>query len=80
MNNAHAIEQPTRDRFSVALSCAGCGQAGSALWEENTALNPHGPQRSLISLSDGFRHEPMQQQKSGDPAIYCDSCNTPQPD
>jgi len=33
----------------------------------------------LIGLSDGFRHEPRQQQ-SGAPAVYCGICNTAQPD
>ena len=77
--SGHTIDRPPRDQFSVALSCPGCGQSGFARWEEN-GPSESGPQRRLIGLSDGFRHEPQQQQESGDPAIYCTACNTAQPD
>jgi hypothetical protein len=79
MSSARNLDQTSRDQFNVALSCAGCGQAGFARWEEN-GPNHKGPQRMLVGLSAGFRHEPKQPQKSGDPAIYCVRCNTVQSD
>jgi hypothetical protein len=69
-----------RTQFSISLTCSGCGQSGDARWEENSAISPSGPQRKLVGVSDGFRHEPQQQHMSGDPTIICKSCGTHQHD
>lgn len=78
MNASQSLDHPSRDQFSIALSCPGCGQSGFVRWEEN-GHSHNGPQRSLIVLSGGFRREAMRQQ-SGDPAIFCTRCGTQQPD
>jgi hypothetical protein len=78
MGTSITLDNISRDQFSVALSCPGCGQTGFARWEENGPSH-NGPQRSLIVLSGGFRQGPKQQQ-SGDPAIFCTRCDTQQPD
>jgi hypothetical protein len=70
----------SRERFTVPLKCAQCGQAGSAAWEENGAgMRRGGAQRELILLSSGFHRSEVPAQ-SGDPTIVCNVCDTAQPD
>jgi hypothetical protein len=70
----------SRTRFFNAIVCPGCGHAGQVQWEENVEAGPRGLERALIGVSDGFRHEPQQQQMGRDPAIICDGCGTRQHD
>jgi hypothetical protein len=43
-------------RFTLAVRCAGCGQSGSALWEERLdRFWKSDAKRKLIRLSEGFR-------------------------
>lgn len=69
-----------RTRFSTSIHCPSCGKSGEARWEENSEPSPRGMERTLIGVSDGFHHDPQQQQLSGDPAIVCGGCGTQQPD
>jgi hypothetical protein len=43
-----------RVRIKVELRCPKCKQIGSAIWEENSAPSPNGPEPVLFSVSDGF--------------------------
>jgi DNA-directed RNA polymerase subunit RPC12/RpoP len=74
----NAMEQLLADRiqFSNAIFCPGCGHSGYARWEESAVPHQSGRQRKLALLSNGFRHEPQQQQQSRDPAIICEKCGT----
>jgi hypothetical protein len=69
----------SRDRFTLPLSCPRCGAAGSVTWEENSAVNPKGPQRLLIQVDGGF-HAETGRTRSGDPLIVCNGCDQIQTD
>lgn len=68
-----------RDKFAKDLNCKNCGQAGVAVWEENSCLSEYGPQRRLISLHGRFHWEEGRT-ASGDPVIVCTNCDEIQPD
>lgn len=70
---------PKRVQFSNAITCPGCGKIGNVYWEENATPSERGLERSLIRVSDGFRHDP-QLHKGRDPAIICTDCGTQQQD
>lgn len=65
-----------RLQFSNSIVCPGCGHGGVALWEENTAPMPAGPQRTLELLSGGFRRDAMIRPPGVDPVIVCENCGS----
>ncbi len=42
-----------RQQFVAPVNC-GCGQHGTAIWEENIAPTPRGRQPLLVEVSSGF--------------------------
>jgi hypothetical protein len=68
-----------REDFAVPITCRGCGQVGSIVWQENAGLNEKGPMRTLVLISSGF-HKADGATNSGDPKIICDHCGTAQTD
>ena len=69
-----------RQQFTLIISCAGCGQTGAVVWEEDDGLTPgRKGARKLMQLSPGFHRESGRTQ-SGDPLIVCDACDEIQPD
>ena len=66
-----------RDQFTIPLKCR-CGQAGAAVWEDNSGSNAVGPTRYLVSLSDGFHELIRKDHRSID--LVCAICGAVQPD
>jgi DNA-directed RNA polymerase subunit RPC12/RpoP len=63
-----------RQQIRMDLICPHCGAKGVAVWEENSAINPLGPESKLISLSGRFARQPGG--IAGQPDITCLSCGT----
>ena len=64
-----------RERFTLPIKCADCGQQGAVTWEENGASNrAQGSERQLVALSEGF-HTETGRTRSRDPLIVCDHCD-----
>ena len=69
-----------RRPFTLDITCSNCGQTGTVTWNESVAMDrPHGPDRRLADLSEGFHTETGRTQ-SGDALIVCDSCDEIQAD
>ena len=62
-----------RERYSMQLTCPGCGKIGWVVWTGSPVL--HGGVAPSIFFS-GFRTGPGTD-RAGFPALYCDACNTP---
>jgi len=71
-------ERPTRDQFTIPLKCR-CGQTGTAVWEENGAVSPAGPQPYLVNLSDGF-YERIKKKDRKSIELVCARCGAAQPE
>lgn len=67
-----------RRQFVVELRCPDCDGTASAVWEENSELNPDGPQRRMVALIGDF-HSEVGRTKSGGPFIVCNKCDAIQP-
>ena len=63
-----------RQQIRVDLTCPHCGAKGAAVWEENSAMNPLGPESRLIDLSGQFVRQPGA--IAAQPDITCLSCGT----
>jgi hypothetical protein len=73
--SAYGFSMDERERYTLAITCADCGQIGMAAWEKNTEANrQHGIQRELILLSRGF-HRGQEAAQARDAAIVCDRCD-----
>lgn len=66
-----------RDIFPISLRCPHCGQAGTAMWEENSNISAAGPQPILAGISEGFYRRDAGNEP---PLIVCRQCDTPQPE
>ena len=67
-----------RDQFTILLKC-GCGQTGTAVWEENSTVTPAGPETYLVSLTDGF-YERIRKSDRRSIELVCQNCGTVMPD
>ena len=70
---------PERDQFTSAITCAGCGQNGIAVWEENHTISPRGPEPTLVSLSKEF-YERISKKSPHDIELVCQKCGAVQPE
>jgi hypothetical protein len=75
-DNGNSKEQPiqSRAKFAIQMKC-GCGQVGSAVWEENAGLSPPGPRRILVQVSSGF-YMRVQKKDIGKNDIVCSICDS----
>jgi hypothetical protein len=63
-----------RQEFKNPITCRKCGQKGAVTWAESGGGNrTKGSQRSIVSLSEGFRQE-HGKTESGDAQLICNVC------
>ena len=69
------------DRVSVPvpIACRKCGQAGTAVWEEEAMPNRKGLKPALVSLSDEF-YQRAHVSLATLPEIVCAKCGAVVPD
>jgi hypothetical protein len=66
------MELHKRQQIHVDLVCPHCAAKGAAVWEENSEMNPLGPESRLISLDGRFARQPGA--IAAQPDITCLSC------
>ena len=73
--NQHVEREVRRTKFAVPIRCGGCGQVGSAMWEENEKISPLGPRAVLLEVSSGF-YLRVTKKDFGRSEIVCSVCES----